>query len=342
MRFAYGTLGGFLAGQAISNFSDADADTESMEFGGTMGSTGGMRIPQVRYTVPGPYGSAFSVSAENPYTTVITPGGVQSTDFNLSGTGTSGSPAQETIPTICNGVACTGINSIGQGGTSTSATVLSNPTVAKAPNLTFASYWAQPWGHVDFAGLVRFYRINDGTHISDKFTGYGGHISGDFHPGWWGYNKDDFLWSFVIGDAIGDYASGGDKSLFPLASNFTTTTACTTTIAGRCTGQFAASNILINPISSRSGQMGYQHWWLPNLRSTIAAGFAEQDVPGALIGPTQAIAVNKQLFTTFVNLVWNPVAFITTGVQYMYGKRTVVANATGSENVLVYKFRVAF
>ena len=35
LRFAYGTLGGFLAGQAISNFSDADADTESMEFGGT-------------------------------------------------------------------------------------------------------------------------------------------------------------------------------------------------------------------------------------------------------------------------------------------------------------------
>ena len=34
LRFAYGTLGGFLAGQAISNFSDADADTESMEFGG--------------------------------------------------------------------------------------------------------------------------------------------------------------------------------------------------------------------------------------------------------------------------------------------------------------------
>ena len=270
MRFAYGTFGGFLAGQAISNFSDADADTESMEFGGTLGSTGGYRIPQVRYTVPGPYGSAFSVSAENPFTTVITPGGVQSTDFSLSGAGTSTSPPQESIPAICNGVACTGINTIGQGGTSASPTTLSNPTVTKAPNLTFASYWAQPWGHVDVAGLLRFYWIADGTHFDDKFTGYGGHISGDFHPGWWGYNKDDFLWSFVIGEAIGNYASGGEKSLFPLASNFTTTTACANTIPGRCTGQFAASNILVSPISARSGQMGYQHWWLPNLRSTVA------------------------------------------------------------------------
>lgn len=88
--------------------------------------------------------------------------------------------------------------------------------------------------------------------------------------------------------------------------------------------------------------MGYQHWWLPNLRSTVAAGFAEQDISGALIGPTQAIAVNKQLFTAFVNLVWNPVAFVTTGVEYMYGHRTVVANLQGHEHVMIYKFRVAF
>src|SRR5205085_7444240 len=61
LRFAYGTLGGFLGGQAISNFADADADTESMEFGGAMGSTGGRRIPQVRYTLAGPWGRACSV-----------------------------------------------------------------------------------------------------------------------------------------------------------------------------------------------------------------------------------------------------------------------------------------
>src|SRR5215472_4649752 len=64
LRYAYGTLGGFLGGQALSNFSDSDADTESIEFGGAMGSTGGQRIPQVRYTLAGPWGSAFSVSAE--------------------------------------------------------------------------------------------------------------------------------------------------------------------------------------------------------------------------------------------------------------------------------------
>ncbi len=145
----------------------------------------------------------------------------------------------------------------------------------------------------------------------------------------------------MVGNGIGNYASGGEKTLFPLATNFTVTTACANPTP-TCTGQFAASNILVNPIFSYSGQTGFQHWWLPNLRSTIAAGFAHQDVNSQLIGPTQATSVNKTLVTAFVNLVWNPVAFITTGIQYMYGQRVVVSNQWGQENVLIYKFRVAF
>jgi hypothetical protein len=343
LRFAYGTLGGFLAGQALSNFSDADADVESMQFGAVIGGTGGRRTPQARYTLPGPYGSAFSVSAEAPATTVIIPGGIESTDLNLSGTGTFNTPTQQTIPTICNGVACTGINLTGQSGTAASTTTTqANPTVQKAPNLTAAWYWAQPWGHVDFAAEAKFYWINDGTHLSQKFTGYGGHVAGDVHPGWFGYNKDDILFSFINGTALGNDASGGLSVWYPLASNFTVTTACANPIPGRCTGQFAASNILVSPVQAWSTQWGVQHWWLPNLRSTIAAGAARQEVASQLIGPTQAQSVNKIEWNTFVNLVWNPVAFITTGVEYVYGQRIVLAGLKGHEHVAVYKFRVAF
>jgi hypothetical protein len=78
------------------------------------------------------------------------------------------------------------------------------------------------------------------------------------------------------------------------------------------------------------------------LRSTFAAGSAWQDIQSQLIGPNQSITANKQLWNAFVNLVWNPVAFVTTGIQYMYGQRTVVSNAKGNENVLIGKFRVAF
>ena len=336
LRFAYGTLGGFLGGQALSNFSDADADTESMEFGGAMGSTGGQRIPQVRYTLAGPYGSAFSVSAEQPFTGIIVPGGTISSDQALAASpfGATG-PTGPLIPAICNGQPCTGT------GITPGTTTQANPAQTRAPTLTAASYWSQPWGHMDFSAMLMPLFVNDGRYVSDKFLGYGGHFSGDVHPGWWGYNKDDFLFSAVIGEGIGPYSSGGLNTAFSLASNFSVTTSCATPTP-TCTGLAAASNILVKPIFGYSMNGGYQHWWTPNLRSTIAAGNWQQAVQSQLIGPTESNAANKQQWNAFINLVWNPVAFITTGVEYMYGKRVVVSNAYGTENVLIAKWRVAF
>ncbi len=332
LRFAYGTLGGFLAGQAISNFSDADADTESMDFGGIEGSTGGMRIPQVRYTLAGPYGSAFSFSAEIPYTELILPGGTVGSD---TPTTQSASPSQTTPPAgivgpTCNGMPCTNAG-LGQ----------ANPAKNTAPSLTVANYWSQPWGHVDLAGVLTFPDVDDGAFISQHFIGYGGHFAGDVHPGWFGWAKDDFLFSFVAGTGIGNYLSGGESTLFQLGSNFTTTTKCATPTP-TCQNGFAASNIIFKPISGFSTNGGYQHWWSPNLRSTIAIGEAQQYVSSQLIGPTEANSANKVLWDALINLVWNPVSFITTGVQYMYGKRVLVSNATGTEHVLVAKWRVAF
>jgi len=329
LRFAYGTMGGFLGGQAISNFSDADADTESMEFGGSMGSTGGLRIPQVRYTLAGPWGSAFSVSAEQPTSSVYTPFGIVSSDQQTQALPSG--PGTATIGATCNGVACTGAGTMGNG----------NLGRQIAPVLTAASYWAQPWGHVDFAAMLNPLNYNDGRFVDRTFLGYGGHFSGDVKPGWFGWSKDDFLFSFVAGDGIGNYVSGGEATLAPIATNYSVLTACATP-QGTCTGGMAASNIIFKPVFAYSANGGYQHWWAPNLRSTIAAGIAHQDIQSQLIGPSQAISVNKELWNAFVNLVWNPVAFITTGVQYMYGQRRVVSNARGNENVLIGKFRVSF
>ncbi len=337
LRFAYGTLGGFLGGQALSNFSDADADTELMDFGGAIGGTGGQRIPQVRYTIAGPYGSAFSVSAEQPITGMIVPAGTISNDEALSSSpfGQSG-PVAPLIPATCNGQPCTGT------GITTGTTTQANPNQTRAPTLTAASYWSQPWGHMDFAALLMPSFVKDGHYVDQKFLGYGGHISGDVHPHWFGLSpKDDFQFSFIAGDAIGPYSSGGLATAFQLASNFSVNTSCATPTP-TCTGLAAASNIIVKPIFAYSMTGGYVHWWLPNLRTQIAAGNWSQAVPSQLIGPTESNAANKQLWNAFVTLVWNPVAFITTGVEYMYGRRFVVSNAHGTEQAFVYKWRVAF
>ncbi|HYM74068.1 MAG TPA: DcaP family trimeric outer membrane transporter, partial [Stellaceae bacterium] len=75
VRYAYGTLGGLLAGQATSNFSDPDANSETLDFGSDVGAPGVVRVPQVRYTMPAWWGGSFSVSAETPETDVATPAG---------------------------------------------------------------------------------------------------------------------------------------------------------------------------------------------------------------------------------------------------------------------------
>ena len=158
-----------------------------VDFGGAMGSTGGQRIPQVRYTLAGPYGSAFSVSAEQPTVSVEGPGGQFTNDSNVGGL--PAGPGTGTISATCNGVPCAGAGTAAQG----------NIAKAIAPNLTVASYWAQPWGHVDFAGVLVPMEFNDGHFISREYLGYGGHFSGDVKPGWFGWSKDDFLFSFHRG-----------------------------------------------------------------------------------------------------------------------------------------------
>ena len=250
-------------------------------------------------------------------------------DLNVGGL--PGGPGTGTIPATCNGVPCTGTGTPIDG------------TLAKAiaPNLTIASYWAQPWGHVDFAGVLVPQNFNDGHFIDRTYLGYGGHFSGDVKPGWFGYAKDDFLFSFIVGEGIGVYQAGGWNNTAAMSTNFTVATACATPGPG-CVGGMAASNVLFKQNFAYSTNGGYQHWWAPNLRSTIAAGMAHQDLASQLIGPSQSSTFTKEQWNAFVNLVWNPVPFITTGIQYMYGTRIVVANGKGHEQAITWKWRVAF
>jgi len=146
LRYAYGTLGGFLAGQANSNFSDPDADPPQLEFGGNVGNPGVTRIPQLRYTVPlQPYGllGAISVSAEAPETEALTAGQGQIAS-DTGGTTITANPA----------LACT------VAGTTATCSipgnlVAVNPTKSPAPDLTAAWYIPQPWGHFDMSLVYR-------------------------------------------------------------------------------------------------------------------------------------------------------------------------------------------
>ena len=225
LRYAYGTLGGFLAGQANSNFDDADANPETLDFGGPAGEAGLVRVPQVRYTYAGPYGSAFSVSAETPETDMFTPAGKVTSDWNNQ---TVTRP--DLVPASNGGsrLLCCQWHAV-----STLPVVRSssNPTKASAPDVTFASYFSQPWGHVDARpSSVRRWTIVDGKYVNQKFVGYGGGFSGDVKPNWFGYAKDDFQWQFTVGNGIGRYINDGTDA--GLATNYLVTPTSPAAAAG--------------------------------------------------------------------------------------------------------------
>jgi hypothetical protein len=102
-------------------------------------------------------------------------------------------------------------------------------------------------------------------------------------------------------------------------------------------------------------EANYQHWWLPNLRSTISGGFQTQDLPSSILvvsGPdvitnavptnANALQYNRVLITSHVNLIWSPVSFIDTGIEFSWGHRLTMLGATGALAVLDYAFKVKF
>jgi len=324
LRYAYGTLGGFLAGQANSNFTDPDANVETLDFGGLVGGPGHSRIPQIRYTMPlTPWGllGAFSVAAEQPESEVWSPGTGVCGTFNTP-------PAAP-----CNGP--TGL--------------LKSP----APDITAAWYIPQPWGHVDFSAVVRpTLQIEDGTGAVDKmYTGYGVHFSGDVKPGWLGWDRDYIAWNFTYGDAIGPYLNpGSGNGTLGLVSNFGA--------AG-----VTPANALFKPVTGWGGTVGYQHRWLPNLRSNVGFGIYHEDINGMrgvvcpFIAGTSAAAItartarqagtagcglNKELAMAVANLIWEPVPFVDFGVEYLWGHRLTTGNQRGDENVINSRMRIRF
>jgi len=328
LKFAYGTLGGFLAGQANSNFSDPDANAETLDFGGNVGEPGVVRIPQIRYTMPLPwsFGGALSVSAETPETDVGTPAGIIASDSPSSAL-----PAGLGLPGTIGGV-CTGTATVAGTSCATTTPVLTaNPAKAISPDLTAAFYLPQAWGHFDASGVVRpGLDVEDGKFISRQFIGYGGHLGFDAKPGWFGWAKDDVTVQVVGGDGIGRYLN--ERTNFSLATNFLSTPGTTA----------AAALILIHPVVAFGGEVGYQHWWMPNLRSNISVGLNHQDIRSNLVGVPQDEAMNKELVTAHANLIWSPVSFVDMGIEYMYGHRQVIANLKGDENVLISKLAFKF
>jgi hypothetical protein len=276
------------------------------------------------------------VSAETPETDIATPAGVIASDAGAVPALAAGACTFTAAAVIANStVTCAAPTLF------TSGNLALNPAKSSAPDLTMAYYLPQPWGHFDIGAVLRpGLDVEDGRFVSRHFIGFGGHIGMDIKPGWFGWAKDDFTFHFIGGDALGGYLNQSGN--FALATNFLAPPASAT----------AALGIIVKPTTEWGGSVGYQHWWLDNLRSNLSFGINHHDIPSELIGAKvagnlgfpggQSAALNKELMTMHANVIWNPVSFVDVGVEWLWGQRQVVNNQSATMNVLISKFAFRF
>ncbi len=329
-RQGYAAMGGLLMGQTNGTFVDNDADPELLDFGGTTGSSGRSRLPQIRYTYPLPYGMSVAVAAENPDADFAGPFGGFQTDTNG-------------IPTASNCAALTQAAALaGGGGTTASATNITNLCSGSAaffnagqnlaPDFVIRTRVEQPWGHLQFGAVVRDITLNDGEYLHRSWIGYGGAVSGNFFT--WG--KDNLTWRAVAGEGIGNYLSNSGGAV---ATNFGGALGGAGT-CGTCNGTdnrswFTTNRALYDfnasgaTITSFSGGVGYQHWWTAELRSTVDFSVSHSDMSAYYLQASGRGANNKELNLAHANLIWSPVAFVDLGVEGAWGHRVTVANVRG-------------
>jgi len=329
LRQGYATLGGILAGQTQGTFTDNDSEPELLDFGGQTGTPFVARTPQVRYTYPLAYGMSVAVAAENPATNYAGPFGQFFTDTNQIPNMVSCSAlTTPAITTTATGTAVIGGTTVANNITNACLgnAAFFNPAQNLAPN--FVGRWRieQPWGHIQAGVQSILYTLNDGMFLNKQYLGYGGSLSGNFFT--WG--KDNLTWGVAGGDGLGD----GVANNIGVATNF----------GGALTGQAVNatdsrstfttnrmlydSAVLATTIVSYSARIGYQHWWTPDLRTTIDFSMNHNDVP-AFIQASGRAAVNKELNLAHANLIWSPVAFVDVGIEGAWGHRVTVANQKG-------------
>jgi hypothetical protein len=212
LRYAYGTLGGLRVGQANSNFSDPDADTEALDFGNNPGQPGPSRIPQIRYTqplaawnIPG----AVSVSIESPFPASNTPAGSIGSDQTSTTLNTGNS-----LPGALGGV-CTGVATVAQR-TGVHHGVWRTDQGLDADLYCGVLHPAALRSHLDFSFVARPNLEISRRPLHQVYLGYGAHVGADDKPGWFGWT-DDIQMHVVIGSGIGHLDNGAayDRDRLP-------------------------------------------------------------------------------------------------------------------------------
>ena len=111
-------------------------------------------------------------------------------------------------------------------------------------------------------------------------------------------------------------------------------------------GRYAVNNVFadasinaygeIDPLTSYSGMMAYQHWWGSAWRSNLVYGFAQSDQPSF------ANTANRRTQSVHANLLWSPITQTTIGLEYIYANREMLDAQNGELHRLQFSTRFNF
>jgi len=163
------------------------------------------------------------------------------------------------------------------------------------------------WGNMSVRGVSHEHRIDNGAGLSASRRGFGVAVSGLVKT-----VGDDFLtWGMTGGTGIGRYFNYIEGAFYDVAAN----------------------KILME--KALGVVVGYQHKTSDTLRFNFVLG-AQRNYDNEYTQFARAngldsgrFGINHQVWQAHLGFIWNPVKNVDIGAEYVFGRRTTLADETG-------------
>ena len=243
LRHAYTQAKNFLIGQTFSNFMDADAGPDTLDFQGPNADVL-IRNPQVRYTLALAKRTSLSFSVEKP-----------SSDVAFE------TPQFKDLPN------------------------------SPSPDGTIKIRQETSWGHIALAAVFRDVAAYLPNGKSDSVFGWGVNFTGAQKI----VGKETFVWQAAYGAGIARYIQDSSG-------------------LGVDAAVVSSYQPYLRALHEVGTYFGYQHYWIPKVRSNVVYGFVNLNntayEPGSTYHKSNYMATN---------LIWNVFGSLNVGTEFLYG-----------------------
>lgn len=186
---------------------------------------------------------------------------------------------------------------------------MSTVSASHYPDLVTRFNVQPDWGSLSLAGLVRHLQYTPANNIEQSAWAGAVSLAGKVSTA----GADNLRFMLNYGNALGRYAV--DQFFADASIN--------------AYGE-------MEPLTSYSGMLAYQHWWGSAWRSNLVYGFAQADQPSF------AGTANRRTQSVHANLLWSPVTQTTIGLEYIYANREWLDGQNGELHRLQFSTRFNF